>query len=160
MATIVDNSWIVDYAYEKLEEYGLDDWNFIFDNAKMRFGQCDYGTKTISLSRHLVNLNGEEKIKDTILHEVAHAIVGHAAGHGWQWQQKAIEIGCNGERCYDPNEVATPAHTYEGRCDCGTVVKRHRKSQKMYRLACKSCCQEYNLGYWSDRFLLNWVKVR
>lgn len=162
MATIVDNSWIVDYAYEKLEEYDLQDWVFIFDNAKRRFGQCDYGKKTISLSRHLCNLNGEDDIRDTILHEVAHAIVGGEAGHGWQWKQKAIEIGCSGSVTYDAEVIVVPDdYAWIGTCStCGTEAKRYRSSQKMFRLACKSCCDEYNFGYWSEAFLLTWVKVR
>ena len=56
------------------------DWQFKFDNSKRRFGQCVYGRKyglpyhMIKLSKPLVALNSEEQVRDTILHEIAHAL--------------------------------------------------------------------------------------
>jgi hypothetical protein len=36
------------------------------------------------------------EILDTILHEIAHALVGHKEAHGPVWVAKAKEIGCSG----------------------------------------------------------------
>ena len=52
----------------------LPTWKFEFDRSKVRFGKCSYGSKTISLSRHLVELNADVEVRDTILHEIAHAL--------------------------------------------------------------------------------------
>ena len=41
-----------------------------------------------------------EVIKNTILHEIAHAIVGYGvSAHGSEWKRMAMSIGCNGQRC-------------------------------------------------------------
>lgn len=37
-------------------------------------------------------------VKDTVLHEIAHALAGHEAKHGPVWQKIAKEIGANGQR--------------------------------------------------------------
>ncbi len=43
----------------------------------------------------------DEEVKDTILHEIAHALVGKAHHHDDVWRAKALEIGCSGRRCHD-----------------------------------------------------------
>src|SRR5690242_11321616 len=64
-------------------------WSFRFDSAKVRFGKCDYRGREITLSRHLVELNDEAEVRDTILHEIAHALVRPNVGHGPAWQRVA-----------------------------------------------------------------------
>ena len=83
-------------AVEKMKFHNLTDWNFRFDNAKRRFGLCAYKSKMISLSESLTELNPEEEVLNTILHEIAHALVGRGKGHTQVWKLKALEIGCNG----------------------------------------------------------------
>src|SRR5436190_12975378 len=83
-------------------------WSFKFDRSKVSFGKCHYGKKQISVSRYLVELNGEDEVRDTILHEIAHALAPRGAGHGTAWRSVAKSIGCNGRRCYGA-EVARPA---------------------------------------------------
>jgi SprT-like family len=90
-------------ALELMKEHGLEFWYFEFDNAKRRFGICRYNRRTIGLSRNLVLLSNKEQVKDTILHEIAHALVGPGYGHSWVWKRMALEIGCDGNRCYDSN---------------------------------------------------------
>ncbi len=74
-------------------------WKFKFDTARKRFGCCFWGTRTISLSRPLTAIGKEEDVRDTILHEIAHALVSPNHGHDRVWRRKALEIGCNGNRC-------------------------------------------------------------
>ena len=90
-------------------------WKFAFDNARQRLGFCSYKKKTISLSKNFISLLGEDEITDTILHEIAHALVGRKCGHGYTWQRKAIEIGCNGLRLY--NGEARVEAKYKGTCN-------------------------------------------
>ena len=75
-------------------------WTFRFDRSKVAFGKCYYGKREITLSRYLVELNNEPEVRDTILHEIAHALAPRGAGHNSAWQAIARSIGCNGERCY------------------------------------------------------------
>ena len=121
---------------ELFEQYGLDGWRLTLDHARRRAGQCDYRTKTISLSRHYVRYADEAHIKDTILHEIAHALVGPKHGHDAVWRSKAREIGCSATRCHTLEFAATrwlmscPNACFE--------VPRHRRKANMVCAKCKS----------------------
>ena len=138
-----------------LIEFGLKDWTIDLNNAKKRFGYCRAGTKTIGLSKPLIELNKEEIVKDTILHEIAHALVGAGHGHNLTWKRKAIEIGCNGKRCYG-DEVTIPKGKYTAIChNCGKETQRHKKGRDT---ACGRCCRAYNGGRYDPRYKLEFKK--
>ena len=128
-------------------------WKFEFDNAKRRFGCCKYRTKRITLSASLTKLNSEDKVKNTILHEIAHALVGYSHGHDWVWQRKAIEIGCDGQRCYS-DDTETPPSKYHAICvGCGKEHKRHKAPNIRKSASCGNCSG----GRYNPTFKLNWV---
>jgi predicted SprT family Zn-dependent metalloprotease len=119
-----------------MNQYGLLDkgWFFDYDHAKRRFGCCSYRKKRISLSKPLTELREESFVRNTILHEIAHAIVGGKNGHNHIWRAKAIEIGCNGERC--SNDVQLKGK-YVGICPNGHTHYRHRKPK--HQSSCAIC---------------------
>jgi predicted SprT family Zn-dependent metalloprotease len=122
-------------------------WSFAFDRSKVRFGKCDYRRKQISLSRHLVELNDEAEVRDTILHEIAHALAPRGEGHGPAWKALALSIGCNGMRCYR-RDVTRPAPKHKGTCpSCRRVIYRHRRAL----LACARCSDVFD-----PRYLFDW----
>jgi len=140
-------------AFNLMLEHGLiqSGWQFEFDNARRRFGVCRFRTKRIGLSQHLVALNYEAKVKDTILHEIAHALVGAKHGHDWVWKRKAIEIGCNGERCYSSAEVNTPQSRYIALCvGCNTTHKKHRAPKT------SASCGKCSGGRYNPTYKLEW----
>lgn len=143
-------------AIDLMAKHGILDqgWRFQYDNARRRFGCCSYRTKTISLSKHLVSLNDIEKVKDTILHEIAHALTpGH--GHDRVWQRKAIEIGCNGERCYSSFDVQQPESRYIAECNgCGHIHKRHKMTDRLKYG--KQSCGRCSGGTYNDEYRLIW----
>ena len=75
-------------------------WRFSFDRAKRRAGCTRYSKKEITLAKAYAEQEELKEIKNTILHEIAHALVGPKHGHNEIWKQKALEIGCAGERCH------------------------------------------------------------
>ena len=79
-------------ALSLMDKHDLNSWGFYMDNAKRRFGCCHYNTRSISLSKELVQANSEDRVKMTILHEIAHALVGHGNGHNRIWKNKCLEI--------------------------------------------------------------------
>lgn len=91
-------------ARELLDEHGLTDWKVRIDNAQRRLGACFYGAKVISLSRQYITTGTDTQLRNTILHEIAHAHAGHAAGHGPAWKAAAVRVGA------DPS---TTTHTPE-----------------------------------------------
>ena len=129
-------------------------WKFQFDNAKRRFGICKYRSKTIGLSRDLTLLNKLEEVQDTILHEIAHALVGPNHGHNVVWKEKAYEIGCRPVRCYSNSNVNTPEAKYEAKCvGCGKTHKKHRKPKRIS--SCGKCSggrfnHEYKLEFYEN----------
>jgi len=147
-------------AINLMEEHGLIDqkWYFEFDNAVRRFGRCSYRTKKITLSKTLVELNDLAEVKDTILHEIAHALVGPRNGHNEVWRSKALEIGCNGKRCYSRDEVNTPLMRYQATCGgCGVVPPT---SPMMVRVGRKTACNRQWHKPWSDKILLTYIDTK
>lgn len=140
-------------AVELMEKHNLFEtgWRFGFDRAKRRFGCCNYTHKEITLSSALVLINDEARVKNTILHEIAHAIVGRGHGHGSVWVRMAIAIGCDGKRCYTTKNTVIPESKYIAICStCKYVHKKHRASTKT--TACGVCCKgtfkkEYTLTF-------------
>lgn len=145
----------INIANELMQHHGLIDkgWRFEMDRAKRRFGVCKYRSKQITLSTDLTALNEEKEVRNTILHEIAHALVGPRHGHDAVWKAKAIEIGCTGDRCYG-SHVIKPKGNYESVCPkCKTTKTRHKKPKRDY--SCGDCSK----GSFKREFLLIWKKV-
>ena len=144
-------------AKEKMAEHGLIEtgWSFGFDRAKRRFGVTKFKTKQITLSTSLTELNSEKEVIDTILHEIAHALVGPRHGHNRVWQYKAVSIGCSGRRCAGSDTVQAPAKYISTCPGCGKVGKGHKRTQS----ACGKCCREHNRGKYTDEFKLIWTEA-
>ena len=126
-------------AEKLMLENGLVDYTFQFDSAERRFGYCSNSRKVISLSTILVKLNPEEQVKQTILHEIAHALTpGHH--HDEVWRAVAIKLGDTGERCYRSSEVVTPEPKHVYACtNCGYKyerLKRIKRYMVSYHPAC------------------------
>lgn len=129
-------------------------WYFSFDESRKRFGLCDYGPKRISLSRELVGLNAEARVTNTILHEIAHALLPPGTGHGWAWKAKARSIGCDGKRCYSSDNTVTARMPVTGTCpNCKRTVGKTRIPRRL--LACSVCCKAGRRGY-DARFAFVW----
>lgn len=84
--------------------HGLHDWHFKFDRAVYRLGLTHYGRKVISLSKQATLRDVEARVLNTILHEIAHVLVGPGNGHNHVWREKAVQIGCDGNRTTDVQE--------------------------------------------------------
>lgn len=124
----------LDLAAQLMDEHGLQGWRVKLDHARRRAGQCDFSAKTISLSRHYVRHAEASHIRDTILHEIAHALVGHRHGHDAVWRQKAREIGCTATRCHT---LSFSNARWMMRCPNGCFeVERHRRKAG---LVCGKC---------------------
>jgi len=68
-------------------------WTMTWNRRRSSFGLCCYATKTIELSRPLTSIETQDHVKDTILHEIAHALAGPGTGHGSAWRAHARRIG-------------------------------------------------------------------
>jgi len=130
-------------AESLMQRHGLNDWSFHFDRAKRRFGSCNSRTRTITLSAELVRLNDAKRVKNTILHEIAHALVGSGHGHDHVWRAKALEIGCDGNRCYSPENTKIVQGKYVATCPkCGQMHHKHRKPKRV--VSCGVCTNVFD----------------
>jgi len=119
-------------------------WNFGFDRAKKRLGHTNPKTKMITLSEILIQ-NGlpEETLKDTLRHEISHAIdfeQRNYSAHDSRWKTVARACGANPERTGEIPEEVKPEHRWHRYCpDCEKVVGRYYKKPTSKRYVCKSC---------------------
>lgn len=83
-----------------LAEHGLDKlgWTFGFDNAQKRLGLCRFSVKRIQISQYFCAAADEEQVRQTLLHEVAHAMLPSGTGHSVAWKRQAAAIGYTGKR--------------------------------------------------------------
>lgn len=125
-------------AVDLMAKHGLTDWRMTYDSARRRLGLTTFSTKTISLSRVLTELNPVEQVHNTILHEIAHALLGPGFGHSYHWKEKALSIGCNASRLTDSIVKAPPIGSVMcGHCDVSWgVFRRPRSLANAYHKAC------------------------
>jgi len=139
-------------ARKFLNIFGLWDWEFLFDRAKVRLGACHFQKQHISLSREFVRLNGEKICRDLILHEIAHALCGPKVGHGQAFKRKLAEIG--GEK-FSKKDVQLPLRKFTATCEtCGQTFQAQRRRN----VACLKCCRKFASGKFSQRFAFKFVK--
>jgi hypothetical protein len=140
------------FLREKMNEHGLIDWSVrLNQNPESKFlGLCSYKDKCIILSAHHIDIHPDPDVKNTILHEIAHALVGPGHAHDGVWASKAREIGCDNtlpcsnlslspeiidairsgadvEVTFDEQVIRTPKYTVtrlQDKCEvCGKVAK-------------------------------------
>lgn len=124
--------------------HGAGSWTFAFDNAKRRAGLCDYTNRRIQVSRYLSAKFADDEVHQVLLHEIAHAMVGHDAGHGTEWQRIAREIGYVGGRTHD-GEIAHERAPWVGVCPAGHEHFRFRKPTRVS--SCAMCTRGFSRAY-------------
>lgn len=141
-------------AKAMITEHGLVGWHFKFNKNKRRLGVCKYRNRMIELSIYIFSL-GDNEVRNTILHEIAHAKVGPTHGHNHVWRSAALAIGCTGDRCGGVM-LDAPAR-YIGTCStCNATLRRFKKTRYMNTTACAKCCRKYNGGKYDSRFIVTW----
>ena len=139
------------FAREHLNKNGLAGWSVRLNNNpdSHYLGLCSYKDKTIILNAHHIDIHPDPDIRNTILHEIAHALCpGHA--HDGVWSDMARRIGCDNtlpcsnlslspeiidairsgadvEVTFEEHTIRTPKYNItrlQDKCDvCGKVAK-------------------------------------
>lgn len=123
---------------EMAKHIDLDVWSLEFDNAKTRAGVCKHGPKIIGLSRLFIDVSTDEEIMQTVLHEIAHAMVDAKAGHNKVWRETATAIGYR-HKPLDGREIGERNAPWIGQCLKGHDFYRFQRPRSaMYCKACHS----------------------
>ena len=128
-------------AQELMHRHGLQGWRVEIDGAKRRAGVCRFTDRVIGLSGPLTELHGEEEVRDTVLHEIAHALVGPAHAHDHVWRATAQRIGCTGRRCVDADSPRVTGD-WLGVCPAGHEKDRHRRPERV--MSCGLCSRTFD----------------
>lgn len=77
-------------------EHRLLGWKFeiISTRSKRNIAWCNESRKLIAFQDRYFFAMTYNQVMDTLLHEVAHAIAGHKAGHGPEWREVCRDLGC------------------------------------------------------------------
>ncbi len=143
------------FARTLLDLHGLTNWSVVFDQAKARAGQCRYDVKEIRLSIPAMNARTVDGTKDTIRHEVAHALT-QGDKHGKAWKARYIALGGSGDRCVSEDTMVKPIEgRYRGHCTvCSRVVWRHRRPTRL------SSCVDCNPKRFDERYLISYYDTK
>ena len=110
------------YAETMMEHYGLEGWTFEFIKTRRTIGRCNHKRQVIQLSSLWADGHADN-IKDTILHEIAHALTrGH--GHDKVWKAMCVKIGAKPERCATTKKSPSVTPRYVAIDDKGAIVEK------------------------------------
>lgn len=142
------------YAEAKLRKYGLkQNWKFEYTNKDGRtLGLCNYRERKIILNAPWVKREGglSVEVKDTILHEIAHALTP-GAGHGKVWRRAAVMVGARPRATKPMNTVKTKQHLWEARFGDRVVGKWFKRPTKIEKMILRGSaylpdCKEASIG--------------
>lgn len=132
----IEREWLL-----QREKWGLRDWELKLSHQRRHLGYCRPMRKTISVSLPYMKKNPFHIMKDTLLHEIAHAIhfiETGKMGHDNGWKDVARRVGCAPLRCASVAGLVVPDGKYKGVCrSCGKTVQFYRKVRRSY--SCSVC---------------------
>ena len=75
------------------------DWRFALDDGQRRAGACFPSRKLVTVSRQFAFEAPWDEVRDTVIHEVAHALTP-GKGHGPAWREAARALGGSASRTH------------------------------------------------------------
>lgn len=129
-----------EWRYQK-DKWGLEGWELFLSRQRRQLGYCKPMRKVISVSLAYMEKNPFHIMKDTLLHEIAHAIhyieTGRM-GHDNGWKEVARRVGCAPVRCASLEGLNVPEGNYVAKCpSCRKTVQFYRRVKRRY--SCSSC---------------------
>lgn len=125
-------------AERLMQQFGLDRWSYGVNKRKKTLGLCFSSVKRLELSQNFILYNSEAAVKETLLHEIAHALVGTEHGHDMVWKEMAESIGASPKRT--TNSVIMPLGAWQATCGgCGFIFSRYRKPKYNSSTTCRRC---------------------
>ena len=144
VAECMDTTFVINNKEYNLNKLG---WSFSFSQRKRALGTCRKSNKTIYLSKWIIlnSNNNLEAWRNTMLHEIAHAIdieIRGISNHDSHWQSIAIAVGSDGQRCAHVDYKGNVKSKYTIKCNnCNNERPAHRRRKKIVegRVSCGRC---------------------
>ena len=148
----------VKLARKLMDENNLKDWRIVINTNKRRAGYCRFSNKTIAFSMMMVENHTDKSIRNTITHEIAHALAGPKHHHDNVWREIHIRLGGDGQRCYDSDSFKDGENgelkykeehfNYVAVCKNGHVHYRNKlPRRRSAQYSCSTCCGYFNPDY-------------
>ena len=119
-------------ASREMTKNGLQGWTFGLGNMKRLLGVCKYQKKRIEIAEYYARNSSPETVLDTLLHEIAHAIAGPAAGHGPAWKAVAARLGATPLACDDTDEAVVQPGDWQATCPaCKKIYHRYKQPRSL-----------------------------
>lgn len=147
-------SYAIELTEEILKMLDVKGWSIGYHNSRKRVGTTNYLWQSISYSRELIPAMPMEAIKDTVLHEIAHALT-EGTGHTLSWRETFIALGGSGERYAKGVDPEKASYKWKGTCPAGHTVWRNRLSKGLKEASCGNCSREF-----SPEHKLTWQELR
>jgi len=121
-----------------MKKHGLKGWHYATNKRKKTLGLCFSKLRRLELSTNFIRHNSLALVQETILHEIAHAIVGTEHGHDSVWKAMAKEVGASPNRT--TKNVTMPLGKWQATCGgCGLLFSRHRRPKYPDGNNCRRC---------------------
>lgn len=134
-------------ALSLMRAFGLRGWTFATNKRKKTLGLCFSQLKRIELSTNFIAHNPKSIVRETVLHEIAHALVGTEHGHGAVWKEMAERVGAKPSRT--TKNVVMPPGKWQATCGgCGLLFSRHRRPKYPTGNSCRRCGTEAGVLYY------------
>lgn len=115
-----------------MDQHGLHAWKIKWIKSMRRLGRCDYYNRTIEISVY------QSDLKDTVLHEIAHALTPWAK-HGPAWQAMCIKIGARPNRCVNAIHGTGIGYKFIC-CKCNEVLGTRPRQMRIIGRCRSKCC--------------------
>lgn len=130
--------WAQEYWNRKSKQLKIVGWTFEKNHTKTTLAITNYTAKKVCISSYLLRGRScnEQKMRNTILHEIAHIFAGYKNGHNAKWKSIALKIGCNGEICGSMTYIPGNYLMY---CPNKCFKKEYYRKPKIEGKICKKC---------------------
>lgn len=139
---------------------GTMSWSFRWDRAKTRAGCCSWKNRAIQLSMPQTKLHTEDVVRDTILHEIAHALAGARHGHDAHWRSICRQVGAIPQRCLTShNEAGEKIEAVEAPWQGSCVLGHQRQNYHRAPQRVTSCGQCAKHAYGHVKFDISFIVI-